>query len=139
MPNAPKTPLRSIRVDTDLWRAAQAVAAARGESLSDVIRRALVRYEAAVLLVAEPGAATAPAQLAHELLAQVRLHRVGEVPHAQVGGAAAVVRGSRRGHGVVGAERSLPDVEVLRGVGASGAVNAPPRPPAHPSPRCTQT
>lgn len=44
MPNAPKTPLRSIRVDTDLWRAAQAVAAARGESLSDVIRRALVRY-----------------------------------------------------------------------------------------------
>lgn len=62
MPNAPKTPLRSIRVDTDLWRAAQAVAAARGESLSDVIRRALVRYvKRGVAALARLGSTKGPA------------------------------------------------------------------------------
>jgi len=47
MPNQPKTPNRVIRVETDLWLAARAVAAARGEKVSDVIRRALKRYVAA--------------------------------------------------------------------------------------------
>ncbi len=44
MPNQPKTPNRVIRVPDDLWHAAQAKAAERGESLSEVIRRALARY-----------------------------------------------------------------------------------------------
>ena len=44
MPNQPKTPQRTVRIPTDLWEAAKAKAAERGENLSDVIRRALVRY-----------------------------------------------------------------------------------------------
>ena len=44
MPNAPKTPLRNVRVSDDLWNAAMAMAEQRGETLSDVIRRALERY-----------------------------------------------------------------------------------------------
>lgn len=38
------TPLRNIRVADDLWKAAQAVATTRGESLSAVIIAALKRY-----------------------------------------------------------------------------------------------
>ena len=44
MPNKPRTPLRAIRVDEDLWKAAQAAAEARGESLSEAIRAFLKRY-----------------------------------------------------------------------------------------------
>lgn len=44
MPNAPKTPLRSIRVSDRLWKAAQERAAEREESVSDVIRAALEKY-----------------------------------------------------------------------------------------------
>ena len=44
VPNQPKTPLRSVRIPDDLWQAAQTRAAERGESVSDVIRRALERY-----------------------------------------------------------------------------------------------
>lgn len=43
MPNA-KMPLRAIRVPDELWRAAQSKAAEKGESVSDVLRRALERY-----------------------------------------------------------------------------------------------
>lgn len=39
-------PLRAVRVDDATWHAAQAKAAQRGETLSDVIRRALARYAA---------------------------------------------------------------------------------------------
>lgn len=46
MPNAPKTPNRVIRVDDQLWRAAQDKAAARGESVSEAVRRFLRRYAA---------------------------------------------------------------------------------------------
>lgn len=46
MPNQPKTPVRTLRVDDELWQRAQAVAAANGESLSDVMRSALVAYVA---------------------------------------------------------------------------------------------
>ena len=46
MPNAPKTPLRNIRVPDDLWQAAMSRAIERGETLSDVLRRALERYVA---------------------------------------------------------------------------------------------
>lgn len=48
MPNQPKTqrktPLRSVPVPDEIWKPAQAKAAERGESLSEVVRRALVRY-----------------------------------------------------------------------------------------------
>lgn len=46
MPNQPKTPLRSIRVEEALWAAALEKADERGESVSEVIRRALRRYVA---------------------------------------------------------------------------------------------
>jgi predicted HicB family RNase H-like nuclease len=40
------TPLRNVRVPDDLWQAAMAKALDRGETLSDVIRKALERYVA---------------------------------------------------------------------------------------------
>ena len=46
MPNQPKTPLRAVRVDSPLWAAARAKAAENGETVSDVIRRALEAYVA---------------------------------------------------------------------------------------------
>lgn len=36
--------MRSLRVEDELWHAAQAKAAEKGETLSDVIRKALERY-----------------------------------------------------------------------------------------------
>lgn len=39
-----RDPLRSVRIPDDIWQAAQAAAAERGESVSEVIRRALRRY-----------------------------------------------------------------------------------------------
>lgn len=44
VPNKPKTPLKSFRIPEDLYRAAQAKAEERGESVSDVVRAALDRY-----------------------------------------------------------------------------------------------
>lgn len=44
MPNQPKTPHRVIRIDDTLWRAAQAKARENGETVSDVVRRALREY-----------------------------------------------------------------------------------------------
>jgi predicted HicB family RNase H-like nuclease len=44
MPNQPHTPHRTIRITDELWTAAQERAAERGESVTDVIRRALERY-----------------------------------------------------------------------------------------------
>lgn len=44
MPDAPHTPHRTIRVDDDLWRAAQEKAKAEGRTVSDVIRDRLRRY-----------------------------------------------------------------------------------------------
>jgi predicted CopG family antitoxin len=44
MPNTPGTPRRTIRISDDLWDAATAKAAERGESLSEVIRKYLIRY-----------------------------------------------------------------------------------------------
>jgi len=44
MPNQPKTPARAVRVEDGLWQAAQQAAEQRGETVSDVIRRALLRY-----------------------------------------------------------------------------------------------
>jgi predicted HicB family RNase H-like nuclease len=42
----PRTPMgaRAVRVPSPLWEQALAVASARGESLSEVIRAALVAY-----------------------------------------------------------------------------------------------
>jgi len=44
MPNQPKTPVRGIRVDEDLWRAAQAKAEAEGRTLTGVLVAYLKRY-----------------------------------------------------------------------------------------------
>lgn len=44
MANAPKTPTRSLRVPDELWHAALATAHNRGETLTDVMRKALERY-----------------------------------------------------------------------------------------------
>jgi hypothetical protein len=44
MPNQPKTPARSVRVGVSLWEAAKARAAERGETVSDVLVRALQEY-----------------------------------------------------------------------------------------------
>lgn len=46
MPNQPKTPLRNVRVPDELWQAALLKAQDRGETVSDVVRRALERYVA---------------------------------------------------------------------------------------------
>lgn len=44
MPNKPKTTLRNVRVDDELWFAAQVTAHNRGETVSQVIRAALEQY-----------------------------------------------------------------------------------------------
>ncbi len=44
MPNQPKTPIRSVRIDDATWQAAQAAAATNGDTMTDVIRRALSEY-----------------------------------------------------------------------------------------------
>ncbi|WP_155290786.1 hypothetical protein [Rhodococcoides fascians] len=44
MPNKPKTTIRGFRIDDDLYDAARAAAEFNGETLSDVVRRALVGY-----------------------------------------------------------------------------------------------
>jgi len=46
-PKTGVTPLRNVRVSDDLWRAAMAEAAERGETVTEVIIRALRRYAAA--------------------------------------------------------------------------------------------
>lgn len=43
-PATGKAPMRSLRVPDELWKAALAKAEERGESLSEVIRKALERY-----------------------------------------------------------------------------------------------
>lgn len=43
-PDKPKTPIRGFRVPADVYEAAQAKARERGETLSDVVRKALARY-----------------------------------------------------------------------------------------------
>lgn len=44
MPNAPKTPLRAMRIPDDEWQAALTAAEARGETVTAVVREALRRY-----------------------------------------------------------------------------------------------
>ena len=44
MPNAPKTPTRTIRVADDLWKAVQKKAAAEGVTVTSVIINALEDY-----------------------------------------------------------------------------------------------
>lgn len=46
MPNQPKTPVRSVRVPDDLWAAVKAEAERRGETVTDVVVRALSTYVA---------------------------------------------------------------------------------------------
>ena len=44
VPNQEKTPRRTVRVPDDVWKAAQDKAAEKGETVTDVIVRALKRY-----------------------------------------------------------------------------------------------
>ena len=44
VPNQPKTPKRSVRVPQELWDAVKAKAKERGETVTDVVIRALQRY-----------------------------------------------------------------------------------------------
>jgi hypothetical protein len=44
VPNQPKTPLHSFRVDTDLWNAARDKARAEGTTIAEVLRAALANY-----------------------------------------------------------------------------------------------
>lgn len=44
MPNQPKTPIKCFRINAELYAAAQAKAAERGETLTSVVVRALQRY-----------------------------------------------------------------------------------------------
>ena len=44
VPNQPKTPIKSFRIPEDVYKAAQAKAAEKGETLTDVVRKALIRY-----------------------------------------------------------------------------------------------
>lgn len=44
VPNKPKTPIKCFRIPQDLYEKAQATAADRGDSVSEVVRKALERY-----------------------------------------------------------------------------------------------
>jgi predicted DNA binding CopG/RHH family protein len=44
MPNAPKTPTRTIRVPDDLWKAVQKKAASEGVTVTSIIIKALEEY-----------------------------------------------------------------------------------------------
>lgn len=44
VPNQPKTPIKSFRIPDDIYKAAQAKAAERGETLTGVVVDALKRY-----------------------------------------------------------------------------------------------
>jgi uncharacterized protein (DUF1778 family) len=44
VPNQPKTKTRGFRIPDDEYEAAQAAAQRKGETLTDVVRRALVAY-----------------------------------------------------------------------------------------------
>lgn len=44
VPNQPATPNRTVRVSDEVWEAAQRKASDRGETVTDVIVRALIRY-----------------------------------------------------------------------------------------------
>lgn len=44
VPNQPKTPQRSFRIPNDVYDAAKVKAAAKGETVTDVVVRALKRY-----------------------------------------------------------------------------------------------
>jgi hypothetical protein len=44
VPNQPATPVRTVRIPDDLWTALRARADERGETVTDVVRRALRRY-----------------------------------------------------------------------------------------------
>lgn len=46
MPNQPKTPLRSMRIDDDLWNAVRVKTRREGRSITSVIVRALTTYVA---------------------------------------------------------------------------------------------
>lgn len=56
MPNAPKTPTRTIRVSDDIWSAVQNKAASQGVTVTSVIIKGLTEYlDSTVEEPEEPG------------------------------------------------------------------------------------
>ncbi len=47
VPNAPRTPIRSFRIPDDVYREAQEHAGEAGETVTDVVNRALEKYNRA--------------------------------------------------------------------------------------------
>jgi len=45
VPTSRKTPQRTVAIDDELWERVRQIAATRRETISEVIRRALVAYE----------------------------------------------------------------------------------------------
>jgi hypothetical protein len=54
MPRSKTTPTRHIRIPDDVWEPAKRAAAARGESVTDAVIRALKRYGAPYRTEGEP-------------------------------------------------------------------------------------
>jgi hypothetical protein len=44
MPDQPKTPQRTIRIDDELWAAARAKAVMEGTNVSAIVRAAVIEY-----------------------------------------------------------------------------------------------
>lgn len=44
MPNQPATPNRTLRIPDEIWDEAMRIAHGNGETVTDVVTRALVRY-----------------------------------------------------------------------------------------------
>ena len=49
MPNAPKTPIRTIRISDELWGAVQELAAEQGITVTSIIKEALEKFAATAL------------------------------------------------------------------------------------------
>lgn len=44
MPNAPRTPARTVRITDEVWEAAQTIASAKGITVTSIIRAALDEF-----------------------------------------------------------------------------------------------
>ena len=76
MPRATQTPNRTVRVADELWGAAKAASAEHGETVTDVLVRALEHYTRSHGWDVDP--VTALERLA-------RLHAAGAIPDAEWG------------------------------------------------------
>lgn len=54
MPNQPKTPHRSIRIDDQMWETIKALAVSKNTNASDVIRESITTHFQSLKLVEPP-------------------------------------------------------------------------------------